>query len=187
MKNEYYAVIRSTDHLEHYGVKGMKWGVRKAIATGNSKALDRHFRKAAKKLAKLTDLGLNSKKYAAKAAAYGAAAAGTGTIAVKGTDAFKSLKGWGKKSSKLFPVEKIPTTRIPRTRGMTKNDIFRIATGAAAASLAALTAKNLYRATHGAKYRAKAVQFKNEMDKAFSGTKYASKYVARKKSRKKRG
>ena len=27
--SEYYAVIRSTDHLAHYGVKGMKWGVKK--------------------------------------------------------------------------------------------------------------------------------------------------------------
>ena len=82
--SEYYAVIRSTDHLAHYGVKGMRWGVRKAIAYGNEKSLDRHFRKAAKKLKKLQDIGLNSGKYAAKAAAYGAAAAGTASIAIGG-------------------------------------------------------------------------------------------------------
>lgn len=81
--NEYYAVVRSTDHLAHYGIQGMKWGVRKAHITGNERALDRHFRKAAKKLRRLQDKALNSKKYAAKAAAYGVAAAGTGTIAVK--------------------------------------------------------------------------------------------------------
>lgn len=28
---EYYAVIRNDKYLKHYGVKGMKWGVRKAI------------------------------------------------------------------------------------------------------------------------------------------------------------
>ena len=78
--SEYYAVVRSTDHLAHYGVKGMKWGVRKALARGDEKALDRHFRRAARKLARLQDKGLNSRKYAAKAAGYGAAAAGAGTL-----------------------------------------------------------------------------------------------------------
>lgn len=91
--SEYYAVVRSTDSLAHYGVKGMKWGVRKALANRNERALDRHFRKAAKKLAKLQDIGTNSKKYAAKAVAYGAAAAGTGTIAVGGAEGLASVVG----------------------------------------------------------------------------------------------
>lgn len=82
----YYGVTRSTDHLAHYGVKGMKWGVRRALARGNDKAVDRHFRKAAKKLRKLQDIGLHSGKYAAKSAAYGAAATGVGTLAVGGTE-----------------------------------------------------------------------------------------------------
>lgn len=31
-----YIVIRSEDHIAHYGVKGMKWGIRKsATSTGN--------------------------------------------------------------------------------------------------------------------------------------------------------
>ena len=88
--SEYYAVQRSTDHLAHYGVKGMKWGVRKALATGNQKSLDRHFRKAVKKLRKLQDIGIHSGKYAAKSAAYGAAAAGVGTIALGGTKFLKN-------------------------------------------------------------------------------------------------
>lgn len=96
--SEYYAVVRSTDHLAHYGVKGMKWGVRKAIITGNQRSFERHFRKAAKKLAKLQDKALNSKKYAAKAAAYGVAAAGTGTVAVKNGTA----KGIGSAIAKRF-------------------------------------------------------------------------------------
>lgn len=81
----YYGVTRSTDHLAHYGVMGMRWGVRKAITSGNQAALDRHYRRAARKLAKLQNIGNNPYKSAAKAAAYGAAAAGTGALAIGGT------------------------------------------------------------------------------------------------------
>lgn len=41
----YYGVERSSEYLKHDGVKGMRWGVRKA--------LDRHYKKAKAKLAKL--------------------------------------------------------------------------------------------------------------------------------------
>ena len=50
---EYYGVTRTPEYLMHYGVKGMRWGVRKAIARGNTKHLDRQYRKAYKKLQKL--------------------------------------------------------------------------------------------------------------------------------------
>lgn len=91
--NSYYGVQRSTDHLAHYGVKGMRWGVRKALATGNERALAKHYRKAAKKLAKLQRIGNHPGRSAAKAAAYGAAAIGTGALALGGTDlAAKSLR-----------------------------------------------------------------------------------------------
>lgn len=52
----YYAVERSSNSLSHYGVKGMKWGVRKALKkTGERKnrSLAKQYKKAAKKLAKL--------------------------------------------------------------------------------------------------------------------------------------
>lgn len=49
----YYGVQRSEEYLEHYGVKGMKWGVRKAIEKGNHARLEKHYAKAVKKLDRL--------------------------------------------------------------------------------------------------------------------------------------
>ena len=83
--SEYYAVQRSGEYLEHYGIKGMKWGVRKAIADGNGRALRRQYNKAVKKLAKLEKRGASGAKSAKKAAAYGAGAALAGGIAGIGT------------------------------------------------------------------------------------------------------
>ena len=51
---EYYGVVRSNSpELSHYGIRGMKWGVRKAIERGDDKALSRQYRKAQRKLRKL--------------------------------------------------------------------------------------------------------------------------------------
>ncbi len=94
MKNmdEYYASpVASTDFLMHYGVKGMKWGVRKALERGDVKALRRHQIKALKKLAKLNKMAVSGKKYAAKAAAYGTGAALAGGLSGLGTGKISSL------------------------------------------------------------------------------------------------
>lgn len=50
----YYGVERSSKYLEHYGIRGMKWGVRKAIERGDQAALRKHYQKAALKLGKLS-------------------------------------------------------------------------------------------------------------------------------------
>lgn len=84
--NEFmYAVERSDEYLAHYGIRGMKWGVRKAIASGNSARLGRQYAKAQKKLAKLEKQASNSKKYARRAALMGAGAAAAGGLAAAGT------------------------------------------------------------------------------------------------------
>ena len=86
MNNEpYYGVTRTDEYLAHYGIKGMKWGVRKARESGNVKALGRQYRKAQKKLAKLEARANNGKKYAKRAAALGAGAAAAGGLAAAGT------------------------------------------------------------------------------------------------------
>lgn len=86
MNNEYYGVASTPtdDFLAHYGIKGMKWGVRKAIQRGDDRALSRQYRKAEKKLAKLERLS-NGSKYAKRATRYGLGAAAMGGLAAIGT------------------------------------------------------------------------------------------------------
>lgn len=90
--SEYYAVQRSgANELEHYGIKGMKWHVRKAIAKGSDRALGRQYKKAAKKLAKLEKRAASGKKYAKRAAKLGAGAAAAGGLAALGTSGASRL------------------------------------------------------------------------------------------------
>lgn len=67
--SEYYGVSTpSSDFLAHYGVKGMKWGVRKALRSGNDAALRKHYMKASKKLADMSlkaNNVVNEQKYQA--------------------------------------------------------------------------------------------------------------------------
>lgn len=96
MYNDYmYAVDRSDEYLAHYGIKGMKWGVQKAIASGNSNKLARQYKKAQKKLAKLEKRAANGSKYAKRAAALGAGAALAGGAAALGTAGVSRLVSRG--------------------------------------------------------------------------------------------
>lgn len=95
-ENDYlYAVERDGAYLAHYGVKGMKWGVRKAIERGNDRALSRQYRKAAKKLAKLEKRAASGKKYAKRAALLGAGAAGAAGLAATGVGGVRKVLGVG--------------------------------------------------------------------------------------------
>jgi len=80
-----YAIERSPEYLAHYGIRGMRWGVRKARESGNTRALGRQYRKAQKKLAKLEKRAASGRKYARRAALLGAGAAAAGGLAAAGT------------------------------------------------------------------------------------------------------
>lgn len=84
MNNVYYGVATTPndDFLAHYGVKGMKWGIRRALERGSDKAMRRQWNKAVKKLNKLEKQGASGKKYAKRAVAYGAGAAAAGGLAI---------------------------------------------------------------------------------------------------------
>jgi len=85
-----YAIERSPEYLAHYGVRGMKWGVRRAIKSGNAARLGRQYAKAQKKLAKLEKQAGKTKKYARRAALMGVGAAAAGGLAAAGTSGISS-------------------------------------------------------------------------------------------------
>ena len=212
--SEYYAVERSGDSLAHYGVRGMKWGVKKARSTGNAAALGRQFRKAEKKLAKLEKRGASGKKYAKRAAklatgaalAGGLAAAGTAGIGKglqklstlgingKGLNKFKNVRKAVNEAGKAVEKWGKGTTRTGITRnhnGITQElhlkngGAARLAAGVAGAGLAGAAGYNAIRAATAKKNRQKAANFKAEMNKAFAGTKYANKAGTSSTSKKK--
>lgn len=177
--NEYYGVPSTPmdDYLAHYGVRGMKWGVRKAIERGNDRKLSRAYAKAERKLAKLSlnaDRNMQArivsderKKQAANrrvgvAGLAGGAGLAAGSIYSAGKKAYEMAKktGIGVATANLTP-----------------------ALAAASVGAGALINKSIHKhRRHQAERRmtdeghAKAVAerdaFKREMDAAFKGTKY---------------
>lgn len=158
---EYYGVAPSSDFFAHYGVKGMKWGVRKAIIYGNSAALSRHYNKAAKKLEKLTaktdkEFVAKSKRQAAKYAPASAVLGGLGSAL--GTFAINSH---------------LPMKQRAAYAGI-------VGGGSALASGVASGIENLkYRRmlsnTGYAKNKAKRKEFEKAMRESFKGTEYENK------------
>lgn len=90
--SEYYGTpAASSDFLAHYGVKGMKWGVRKAIEEGGraatNRSLSRQYRKAERKLRKLnyySNRGIQGGRAGVNAAIAGLGAAGAAMLARSG-------------------------------------------------------------------------------------------------------
>jgi len=121
--NDYmYAIERNDEYLAHYGVRGMKWGVRKAIQSGNSARLSRQYAKASKKLAKLEKQAGKSKKYARRAALMGAGAAAAGGLAAVGTGgvgtAMRGLGRFGSKAGKGLGQAMVSVGNAARKSGI---------------------------------------------------------------------
>ena len=121
--NDYmYAIERNGEYLAHYGVRGMKWGVRKAIQSGNSARLSRQYAKASKKLAKLEKQAGKSKKYARRAALMGAGAAAAGGLAAVGTGgvgtAMRGLGRFGSKAGKGLGQAMVSVGNAARKSGI---------------------------------------------------------------------
>lgn len=190
--SEYYAVQRSGEHLAHYGVKGMKWGVRKAIASGNSKSLARAYKKATKKLNKLNrNANVGVQKVVAqvqkrKALTTGLGAAGLSGLSYLSGKTIKPHVVSG--TTKVFTVDSktgktilksIPTNAVVNEGSKTAHVVSGALTGLAIGKTAyhagkALAAKRRTTEKGHTKAVAKRDAWRKEMQNAFKGTKYAS-------------
>ena len=146
-------------YLMHYGVKGMKWGVRRAIERQNYGALNRHYSAAARKLKTLTarsdkDLVRISKKQNAKNTAVSTLASGlmSGGLTMG-------------MNSHLPAAERLKWSAIAGGVGA---GAAALSGGVNQAYLAALGSKR-----GNARQNAKRKAWEKEMRRAFKGTKYA--------------
>lgn len=168
---EYYGVTRTPEYLMHYGVKGMRWGVRKAKESGSDKKLWRQYEKAHKKLSKLSakaDIGRQKSeqlKYA-KAAAGGLAG---GLIGASGVVGAGALTNRFTKNSNFNNID-----HSERAKAISAG----LALGALGyggyAAARSLAAKRRQTPEGHAKAVAKRDAWQKEMKAAFKGTKYAN-------------
>lgn len=195
MDNEYYgaASTPTSDFLAHYGVKGMKWGVRKAVASGNARKLSKAYNKAAKKLQKLEKRGSSGKKYAKRAAKLGVGAALASMTSITGGWGNKNTVGKAAQRGANAVLQAAPDkvtralnaalkngghaglgSQINKLASISNTGYTKLAGTAIGAGLGAGAAYNAYRAATAKHNAKKAAQFKSEMNKAFAGTKYAN-------------
>lgn len=160
--SQYYGVERTREYLEHYGVKGMKWGVRKALARGDSAGLSRNYMKASKKLARLSlnaNRGVQQKRYeiAKRRMASGAAQSAFGSAALSG--GLSIAKGLGGRNAAI-------NAGIGAVGG---------ALGGAIVNAKGISAKRHISDRGHARAIEKRNKFAKEMTEAFKGTDYSGK------------
>ncbi|MDT3387318.1 MAG: hypothetical protein LIR46_06085 [Bacteroidota bacterium] len=165
--NEYYGIASTPtdDFLAHYGIKGMKWGVRKALKKNNMSKLAYHYQKSIEKRNTLKDrTSIEKQKDDAKAyAAGGAGLIGAGALG--GLATYGVIKGQQKLNHLIAPNSGYEQYMVPvgliGTSGL-----------AAAGGLASLGASvaSAYRTTKRGHKNAikKHKDFSKEMDKTFN-------------------
>lgn len=160
---QYYGVVRSNDSLAHYGVKGMKWGVRRSIEKGNLLKLTNHYDRALRKKASLKEqANIKEEKDNAKSyAAGGAALLGAGALG--GLASYGLVKGQLAAQRALLPNQKSRLILHPTgLYGMSA-----LAAGGGLASLGA-AAKSAYHTTK--RGHKNAVKRYNNFSKELSST-----------------
>lgn len=174
---QYYGVVRFGESISHYGIKGMKWGVRKALKNGDLKKLEKHYNKAVAKARKLnTKADISKSKQESKArVADGAVALGTGAALAGGSLGIRAL---ARKSNSraimagnfgfvpfVYDTETGPKVAVPTGAALGTWGAYNVGKGLAAK----------YRTTKRghAKAVAKAKNFRNEMAEVFKDTKYS--------------
>ena len=162
---KYYGVERSEEYLAHYGIRGMKWGVRRALEKGNMSKLSSHYARAIRKRATLKEQ-TNRKAQKEEAKAYaGGGAALLGLGALGGLASYGSIKGQTALNRAISPNSRYNTYMIPT--GMIGMSALSAAGGLAAIGAGA---KSAYRATKRGNKKAveKHKRFSKEMDQTFS-------------------
>ena len=169
----YYGVTRTSEYLAHYGIRGMKWGVRKARNnTGkNNYNLMRQFMKDQRHLDKLTvksDRSLNRamSKYSAKT---GAKLLGVGAAGLSGMYGVKKMVPLARKYGE---AGRLVATSLGGLSGGVAGA--GIGTGGL---LLAKSAVHKYRASKNGHEKAikKRKEFQKEMIKAYNGTEFRNK------------
>ena len=175
---EYYGVVSSSDFFAHYGVKGMKWGVRKALESPKRDAkLARQYNKALRKAKRLnTNANVKrSQQEFKQRMADGATELATGGFAAGASLVARALsRKWGMRGVSVghvgflpmvYDTETAPKVLVPAGAALGAAGVYNLAKGVAA--------KRRTTVKGHAKAVAKAKNWQSEMKKAFKGTKYA--------------
>lgn len=174
---KYYGIQRSNDYLAHYGIKGMKWGVRKAIENKDKVLLKEHHDLALDKLERLKRKAnivaqKDERREGLKSLGLGAALLGSAAaVDIIDSNAKKAGKDirWG-----VAPVYNPRLAVLPlRTFSTGAGLIGGLTTGIGAVDTIGAH-KRMSQKGH-AKAVQKVNEWQNEMYEAFKGTPYETK------------